>query len=90
MGYGRIMTHRRARTTGPASIVDFAHVDTGGLFMARALFVAGSAQAFLFIFFPLVLIISIIFKSLSLSLACVIALAELSFATLGLGTALLS
>ena len=83
MGCGRITTHRRARTNGPALIVDFAHVDTGRLFMAHALFVAGSAQAFLFVFF---LVVSSL--SLSLSLSCAIALAELSFATLGLGTTL--
>ena len=61
MGYGRIMIHRRVRTTGPGSIVDFAHVDTGRLFMAHALFVAGSTQAFLFVFPLVVLVIIIIF-----------------------------
>ena len=61
MGYGRITTHRRARTTGPGLIVDFAHVDTGRLFMAHALFVAGSAQAFLFVFPLVVLVIIFIF-----------------------------
>src|SRR6476620_5534970 len=58
MGYGRIMIHRRVRTTGPGSIVDFANVDTGRLFMAHALFVAGSTQAFLFVF-PLVVVVII-------------------------------
>ena len=51
------MTHRRVRTNGPGLIVDFAHVDTGRLFMAHALFVAGSTQAFLFVFPVVVLVV---------------------------------